>query len=388
MNTKLTKLLFVLPFLFLSCNQKTNSELLVNKKIQKTEALCQAVLDSIYKANPNAVGIMAHVESYKRKLSWSGAAGTSDKKGTPIQADQPALIASNTKTYVSASILRLVELNKLQITDPIAKHLSENTKAVLAKDAYDLEAITIAHLMSHTSGVYDYVDSEERLLIKRAQENPKYRWTRDEQIALAVSGGEPLGSPGDIFSYADTNFSLLSEIIEQRTGKKFYTAIRDLLQYKRFRLDNTWFDSLEDVPKNTKPLVHQYWDKMGFDSYVLDHSFDLYGGGGIAATTKDIARFSQLLFNGKFFDKAETLQLIYTPMPAKEDTGENYHLGLMESTVNGYTSYGHGGFWGTIVQYVPELDLSISVFINNRDANKLRKEVLEGLLSELSKTQK
>ncbi len=387
MNTNLAKLLLLLPFLFLSCNQKNTSNRLVNADILKAEAQFQAVLDSIYKANPNAVGIMAHVESFERKLSWSGAAGTSDKV-TPIQADQPALIASNTKTYVAASILRLVELNKLQLTDPIAKYLSENTKAVLTKDAYDLEAITVAHLMSHTSGIYDYVNADESLLIKMAVENPKYRWTRDEQIALAVSGGDPLGGPSDIFSYADTNYSLLSEIIEQRTGQQFYTAIRELLQYKRFRLENTWWDSLEDTPKKSKPLVHQYWDERGFDSYVLDHSFDLYGGGGIAATTKDIARFSQLLFNGKFFDKAETLQLIYTPMPAKEDTGENYHLGLMESKTNGYTAFGHGGFWGTTVQYFPEMNLSIAVFINNRDANRLRKDVLEGLVSELSNMNK
>ncbi|MFK7810012.1 MAG: serine hydrolase domain-containing protein, partial [Saprospiraceae bacterium] len=362
MKIKTLSLLLISVILFTNCNTKKvalTPQLVLQKKFQ-------AVLDSIYQARPNAVGIMAHVESFSKKLSWSGAAGTSDKKN-PIAADQPALIASNTKTYVSAAILRLVEKRKLKLTDPIAMHLSENTKKVLAKDKYDLDKITIAHLMSHTSGVFDYVNANDGLLLKRAVEQPKYRWTRDEQIALAVSGGEPLGGPGVVFSYADTNYSLLSEVIEQKTGKPFYTSIRELLSYERFSLDNTWFESLEEYPENTKPLVHQYWDARKFDSYVLDHSFDLYGGGGIAATTKDLARFFQLLFNGKLFDSPKTLALIYTPMPADQDDGKNYHLGIMESETNGYKTFGHGGFWGTTVQYFPELDMSISVFINNRD---------------------
>jgi len=378
MKNKTSILLLILSFLFLTCTPK--------KIVQSPQVLLQhkfqSVLDSIYKANPNAVGIMAHVESFDKKISWSGAVGTSDKKNA-IQADQPALIASNTKTYVSASILRLVEMGKLKLEDPIGKRLSAKTIEVLGKDNYDLTSITVAHLMSHTSGIFDYVNANDGLLLKRAVSEPKYRWTRDEQIALAVSGGEPLGGPDDIFSYADSNYSLLSEIIEEATGKKFYTAIRELLSYERFSLNNTWFESLEEYPKEAKPLVHQYWDARGFDSYELDPSFDLYGGGGIAATTKDIARFSQLLFKGKLFEKSETLALIYTPMPAKEDTGENYHLGLMEWEINGYKSFGHGGFWGTTVQYFPELDLSISVFINNRDAKNLRKVVLEGLVGAL-----
>ncbi|MFK7807715.1 MAG: serine hydrolase domain-containing protein, partial [Saprospiraceae bacterium] len=303
-----------------------------------------------------------------------------------IAADQPALIASNTKTYVSAAILRLVEKGKLKLTDPIAMHLSEKTKKVLAKDKYDLNTITVAHLMSHTSGIYNYVYANDGFLLKRVTDQPKHRWTREEQIALAVSGGEPLGKPGVVFSYADTNYCLLSEIIEQNTGKAFYISMRELLNYERFNLDNTWFESLEDYPENTKPMVHQYWDARNFDSYEFDHSFDLYGGGGIAATTKDLARFSQLLFKGKLFEDPQTLALIYTPMPAVQDDGKDYHLGIMESETNGYKTFGHGGFWGTTVKYFPELDMSISVFINNRDENRLRKDVLEALVENYNST--
>ena len=77
---------------------------------QEIEKKLQLMIDSIYGANPTAVGIMVHVEAPKYGVSWSGSIGYSEKKQkTILEADQPALIASNVKTYVSATILKLVE---------------------------------------------------------------------------------------------------------------------------------------------------------------------------------------------------------------------------------------------------------------------------------------
>ena len=79
---------------------------------------CQATIDSIYITNPKSVGIMIHIESPKNNLSWSGCSGYSNKdQKIKLAYDQPALIASSIKTYVSASILRLQELGLLSIED-------------------------------------------------------------------------------------------------------------------------------------------------------------------------------------------------------------------------------------------------------------------------------
>ena len=131
--------------------------------------------------------------------------------------------------------------------------------------------------------------------------------------------------------------------------------------------------------------MHQNSGSHGTGSYELDVSFDLYGAGGIAATTEDLAMFSQLLFEGRYFDNPETLDLIYTKMPYGVGEDPRYLLGLMESEIGGLKSYGHGGFWGTVVQYLPELNTSISVFILERDERKLRKDVLEAIVANLKK---
>jgi len=70
----------------------------------------QNILDSIYNANKDSKGIMVHIESPSKNISWSGVSGYSDfNKKIVLEADQPALVASNIKMYISATILRLVE---------------------------------------------------------------------------------------------------------------------------------------------------------------------------------------------------------------------------------------------------------------------------------------
>ena len=75
---------------------------------------------------------------------------------------------------------------------------------------------------------------------------------------------------------------LLAEIIEQKTHQPFYAVIRDLLKYNELGLTKTWFIDLEKYPKQTLALAHQYSDKYNWDSYDINPSWDLYGGGGIA----------------------------------------------------------------------------------------------------------
>jgi len=365
-------------FLLQSCASKRS-----NKVENNQYAAYQSIIDSIYQNNPESIGIMAHIESPKKGISWSGSIGYSDAENkTNLEPDQPALIASSIKTYISASILRLQETNKLSIEDAIKDHLSEKTIKLFEDDGYNLKQIKIKHLLSHTSGIEDYANDEYLDWVDKHQ---KHRWTRDEQLKLTIKVGDPLGTPETVFNYADANYLLCTEIIENVTTKPFYEALRELLKYDELGLLNTWFPTLETKHNETKPLVHQYWGAKKWDSYNHDISWDLYGGGGIATTTKEIAEFSYLLFNDKIIEDEKILDLISTPITTKDGKDNKYGLGLSIGAVNGYKSYGHGGFWGTVVLYFPELDSSIAVYILERDEAKLRKDVLEALVFQLVK---
>ncbi len=338
------------------------------------ELRLQAAIDSIYTAHPDAIGIMVHVETPEKGISWSGASGYSNKESkTMLDPKQPALIASSIKTYVSATILRLIEDNLITLEQPVGNLLTKKTRDIFKEDGYDLNAIQIKHLLSHTSGIEDYANED---YIEYKDKHPMYRWTRDEQLALAIKVGNPLGKPGKQFSYADANYLLLTEIIEQVTDLTFYKAMRKLLKYDELGIKNTWFPTLEETPDDTKELVHQYWGAKNWDSSNMDVSWDLYGGGGIACPTKDLALFVHHFFNGDIVKNDSIKNLIFTYLPTKETEQYRYYLGLSEDTYHGMKAYGHGGFWGTVMMHFPSINTSISVYILDRDARRLRRDVL------------
>ena len=380
-------LLFIGIFALSSCQESksvkhTTESSLPTEVINLTEQALQNVLDTVFQNNPQAIGIMAHVKSPNQNISWSGAIGISDtltKKA--LQADQTGLIASSVKTYVSATILRLAEENKLALNSKIGTLLSDKTASLFAKEGYDLNAITITHLLTHTSGIFDYFSTGT--LFEFILENPKHRFTRDDLLAKCISEGAPLAKAGEIYTYADANYLLLTEIIEQATNKPFYSAIRDLLDFEKHDLYNTWWYTLEEKPNNTKPMISQYATELRMNNYDFDQSFDLYGGGGLAANPKDLALFIHKLFNREIFKKSETLDLIFTKANPKKAMESDYYLGLSGSEFRGIKGYGHGGFWATTMTHFPELNATISIFVVERDARRLRMNLNDGLVGVL-----
>ncbi|WON93183.1 MULTISPECIES: serine hydrolase domain-containing protein [unclassified Sphingobacterium] len=322
-------------------------------------------VDSIYDKNKDAIGIIVHVEAPKKNISWSYAKGITNKStNKTLEHQQPVLIASNTKPYVAAAILRLVEKGEFTLDQPIVSLLSKKTRHLFENDGYNLEIITIKHLLSHTSGIQDYVDED---YFEFVNQHPKYKWKKEEQIKRSIDIGS-LQPVGEKFSYADINYLLLTEIIEQRTNLPFYAAVRQLLRFKELNLTRTWFINLENDPENTLPLAHQYADKYNWDSYTIDPSWDLYGGGGIASTAKETALFFQYVFDGKIIQDKQLLEAMHTYVLPPDKS--KYCLGIYHFDL-GFNAYYHGGWWGTDVIYSPESDATIAVFTLQKEFQHL-----------------
>ncbi|MEO0899135.1 MAG: serine hydrolase domain-containing protein [Bacteroidota bacterium] len=325
---------------------------------QQLEERLHGLLDSVYQANKEAIGILVHVESPKDSLSWTKAFGVSDTvTKAQLLVDQPVLIASNTKPYVAAASLRFVEEGKFTLDQTIENLLSLPTTRLLKGNGYKLDKIQVKHLLSHTSGIRDYVDED---YLKWVDEHPQYKWKQVEQIKRSVELGPPLDEPGKSFKYGDINYLLLAEIFERFSKRPFYGTIRSLNKFEALGLNHTWFKDLETYPSHTLPLAHQYADKYGWDSYDLDPSWDLYGGGGMASTVKDAALFFQYLFEGKIIEDQELLEKMHSYVLPKEES--NYCLGVRLLDFGKYRLYYHGGWWGTDVIYCPETGSSVAVF--------------------------
>ena len=303
------------------------------------------------------VGLSVAMLPMQADWSWQGARGLADKATndalTPAHGFR---IASITKTYTAAAVLRLVEQGRLGLDEPIARHLPADMVSTLARGGYDPDAIRLRHLLNHTSGLREHVT--EAFLASHGQGT---RSTPGEQVRLAMDAGAPLAAPGVAFHYSDTGYVLLGTIIERSTGQPLHVAMRELQDWGRRGLANTGFETLEPL---RMPRAHQYW--LGRDTFGWHPSFDLYGGGGIVATPADTAVFLRGLLSGALFEKPESLAFMRTP--GVEGAWNQYGAGLFELMVDGEPMTGHSGFWNTFVFLSPADGVIIAGAVGEKTA--------------------
>jgi len=345
-------------------------------------ASLQALVDAAVVDNEQVHAVALHVDTPLLGLSWEGAAGEADPStGRPMTAVTPYQIASNTKTFIAASILRLWEEGRIGLDDPVAEHLLPETVEILTSDGYDLQAMTVRHLLTHTGGFFDYAHAQQYM--DQITADPTHRWTRREQLESTVAWGDPLAPPGEVFNYSDTDYILLGEMLEQITGQSMPDAVRELVGYQQLGLGSTWFETLEPRPEGVPSPAHPFLGDI--DGADFDVSTDLYGGGGLFSTVGDMARFFRALFTGGVYINAETtatmLTTVEVPPPAEDEKTSwlapgAYKMGVWVTDVEGFTVYRHTGFWGSSANYVPELDLVVTASVNQNQA----RQVLEGLV--------
>ena len=333
------------------------------------------MVDSVFNSNLGAKGIMVNV-IYGDETACTAIAGLA-KEGTTLTANHPILIASNTKTYMATAMMVCIENGLIELDEAIKCYLRDSTVAYMNRAGYDLAKITVKQLMSHTSGIYDYVD--DPIFFELAENDPKHQWTRAEQIGLAMQH-EPLDTAGGTFEYADTNYLLLGEIMENLTGKPFYQAVRELIDYEKLDFDHTWFVDLEETPADLPERAQQFYTAYKVNSYDLSPTFDLYGGGGIATTISEMSSFYHKLFNGEILSRSGSLDMMKMEIPTPDTKSSHYHFGLSSAETAAHKYYGHGGFWGTTSRHFPELNITISVCILEKDYGQLRGEIIESII--------
>ena len=346
------------------------------------EASLQAILEEARRGSFDQIaGANMTVIAPNLNLHWTGTTGFDSKeREDSIRAEQPFRIASITKTFVAAAMLRLVEQGRLDLEAPISQLLPPDYLDLLEQGGYKPHKISWRQCLNHTSGIYDYAMGGNTY-VEIAQNNPKKRWTRKEQVQLAMDSGQPTGTPGERYSYGDTGYVLAGRILEMKQDTNLGMALRQLLQYEKLGLNSTWLESIEKAPAVDSPLVHCYFKQL--DASNWDPSMDLYGGGGLVSTTQDLAAFFHALFNGKVFNQKETLNLMLEPAtyadsydPTEDPRYKDYRLGLWKVKIFGEDAYMHGGLWSTAILHVPSLNCTVAVKYTNGWWERQLKQVI------------
>jgi len=300
------------------------------------------------------------------------AAGASDRAtGEPLTPGRRFRIASVTKPFVAATALRLREEGLLDVDESVERLVAPGTVTLLRAGGYDPGAITTRHLLTHTSGVYDftadaYGPMTDDGFMAAIRADPGRRWTREEQLRFGIDHGRPYGAPGSVFAYSDTGANLVGEIVERLTGRTLGAAMRELVGFERLGLRHTYHESVEPEPPDLPPVAGQY--EGDFDIWRYDASADLWGGGGLVSTCRDLARFFRGLLRGEVFREASTLELMCTlpgapPIDPDDDDAAaeaaNTGMFLFRRRDGHHETWGHSGYWGTVAATCPALDATV-----------------------------
>lgn len=300
------------------------------------------------------------------------AVGFSDTEAkTPMKPSDRMFAGSIGKTWVAARALQLVGEGRLDLDAPLSKYLGHKSYFERIPNA---KALTVRHLMAHTSGIREHVLNPA--FLKAVKENPDRTFSPDELAAYALDT-EPLFEPGKGWSYADTNFNFVGLVLESITGKPFFDEA-DALFLKKLGLSRT-------SPSNSRSpmgLVQGYSmpnSPFGYSGPLLKdgvypfHPQMEYCGGGFVSNSLDLAKWAKLMFEGKVFDE-KYLKEVTTGRPARTGPNEEYGLGVQIRPSEWGKSWGHSGWFPGYLSemaYFPHKRFSVAVQFNTDHGAKV-----------------
>lgn len=379
------KLSIIIYLLFLAsiiwmCNQPRNQSN-VNEISNKLQACLDSLIDT--KSEDPIYNAVLLVES--SRIKWKGSAGLADGEKEIMTADHKIKIASIGKTFTATIILQLIEEGYLKIDDKIDMLLDSlivnlDSLHVYKGIAYGRQ-ITIRQILSHSSGMIDYM--EDTRFINDVMDCPKKQYNSVkilEKYFEYQSNLKAMFPPGEGYNYSDVNYVLLAMIIEQVTGETYHAQLKTRI-FDRLGMDNSYLEYYEES-RGEKPLSHAFFGT--FDLVAdINTSFD-WGGGGIVSTCEELNTFIRALVDGKLFKKESTLKL----MLSEADKGNggidyDYGLGIMKRKIHGLTFYGHGGAYDCDMFYCPEKNICVCMSLNQMNTHGKRDKFLQQVIKYL-----
>jgi CubicO group peptidase (beta-lactamase class C family) len=261
------------------------------------EAFLQGITESMLK-NKSVYGAILCVESGDSSLSLSSAAGN-------LSTQDHYFIASVTKLYITATLLILRAQGKLSFADKMHSYFpKELINGIHVLDGVDYtEDITIAHLLSNTSGIpdYFYYDKAKGDAVAILLQGNDEAWPLEKAVqrAKAIKPKFKPGQKGKVH-YSDTNYQLLGGIIEKVTGQWIGDVFKEYI-FDPLGLASTYaFHGIDDAT----PAPLYYKSKQ---VHAPKYMTSITAEGGLVSTARDTMAFLKAFFGGFFFPQ-ETLE--------------------------------------------------------------------------------
>lgn len=335
---------FLLPLLIVASTYCQNNQI--------TQHLDQLLTKEFKPEDPGCEVLVAR----HGKIIYKKAFGSADLElHVPIAPDMIFKLASITKQFTAVAILQLVEQGKISLQDSVQKFIPD-----FPSKGY---RITIENLLTHTSGIRDYMQiNYPNLYMERWDFTPKQLIDSFKNYTLEFE-------PGTKYSYSNSGYYLLGYIIQKISGKSYQNYISDNILLP-LGLDHTYFDiSGVLIPERVNGYRK---DGLIFRNADYWSPTIAYAAGGLLSNTEDLFQWFQGLLNGKILKK-ETLEKAFTPFKLKDGSLISYGYGWYIEDLGSIKSIEHGGNMNgfmTYEIYYPQEDIFITVLFNCEDAEK------------------
>jgi D-alanyl-D-alanine carboxypeptidase len=296
--------------------------------------------------------------AHKGKLIFEAAFGSADlPRGIALTPRHRFRVASHSKTFTAAALMKLREQRKLRLDDPVGRHVSDLRA--------DVGALTLSQLASHSAGlVRDGTDATQWSL---------QRAFLDENALRDDLARPPTLDANTRFKYSNHGYGLLGLAIERITGERYVDWVaREIVAAAG--LEETTPDAHAKLVKLAKghsskqPLGQRVAIDVGMSTHALASAT------GFVSTAADLARFFASLApdaRGSVLSAASRREMIRRQWRSEHDsTGRWYGLGTISGTTGAWDHIGHsGGFPGVITRTacVPKHQLAVSVLTNAAD---------------------
>jgi CubicO group peptidase (beta-lactamase class C family) len=265
-------------------------------------------------------------------------------------------VGSVTKQFTAVAILKLAEQGKLSLGDKLSRYFPDFPKA---------DKVTIEHLLTHTSGIFNYTNS------RTAFDSLRGTSSNRQQMMSMIAAYPYDFEPGTQWNYSNSAYSLLGYIIEKATGKSWEQNVREII-FNPVGMSHSGFDyRMAPMPK-----AKGYYLVEGDSSIpaaMIDSSIS-YSAGAIFTTPEDLAKWDMSLMQKPVLSNT-SMRNAWTPRMNK------YGLGWFIDTIHNKPAIHHGGsIDGFMTQniIVPQEGIAVIVMVNAEmyNADEMARDLL------------
>ena len=314
------------------------------------DAARQAAIDRLMQRYDGDVpGASLLVLKDGRALVRRGYGRADLENGVAAGADTNYRLASVSKQFTAAAVLLLAQDGALSIDDPVKRWLPSLPPVA--------DAITLRHLLAHTSGVLDYED-----LMGASWQGQ----IRDAGVLALLEREDRLYfAPGSLYRYSNSGYALLALVVERASGMDFPAFLRTRLFAPLGMRDTlAYVAGGAGVPHRAwgYSQAGQGWERTDQNIYSA-----VLGDGGIYSNIEDLARWDAAWYDGRLFDDATRAQALGRQVQvASEPEATWYGFGWRVADGRQWHNGESIGFRNSLVRW-PERRLTVVLLSNRND---------------------